>query len=412
MALNALFTGSTGLRANSSVLDIIGNNLANLNTSGYKTQRPLFKDLVYQTLSSGTSEGRNPSQLGYGVGVGSVDSIFLQGAVTPTSRSLDAAIQGRGFFTLTDGEKTVYSRSGSFNIDSAGFLVDPNTGFRVQRRGSVGETTLTTPGFQTPGDLDIKVPFGAGIMGLPTQNVNFRGNISNTLAVGESYSTAIQVFDSQSTSRALTVTFTKTAINEYSASATVSGGTATAAATPITFDLNGFLAGPATLNVDLTGIPGADNQTITLQLGTPGQSTGLTQFGSSSTATAVTQDGSGSGTLTAVSFDANGTLQGIFSNGRSVPIAQLAIADFTNDAGLLRDGNNYFISSVASGEALLGEANTGGRGVVQGSSLEGSNVDIALEFSRLIIAQRGFQVNTRTISAANETLQELASIIR
>jgi flagellar hook protein FlgE len=137
----------------------------------------------------------------------------------------------------------------------------------------------------------------------------------------------------------------------------------------------------------------------------------VTQFGGTSTATAITQDGSGFGTLTDVSFDASGTLQGQFSNGRTIPLAQLAIAGFNNEGGLSRSGNNYFLTSAASGEALIGTAGSGGLGSVQGSALEGANVDISIEFSRLIIAQRGFQVNARTITAADETLQELANII-
>jgi flagellar hook protein FlgE len=417
MALNALFTGSTGLQANSFALDVVGNNLANLNTTGYKTQRTLFKDMVYQTLNpgsapSGTTGGTNPSQNGFGVSVGAIDSLFEQGSVTPTGRPLDAALQGRGFFVLTDGTTTSYSRAGSFAIDAGGFLVDPNTGFRVQRSGVVGEGTATVPGFQVSGSQDIRVPLGAGVAGTTTTSVTFQGNLSSSLAVGETTSTAIQVYDSQSAPRALSVTFTKTAANTFDVSAVISGGTVTLGTTQVTFDTAGALVGPATITANVTGIAGAAPQTLTLNLGTPGQTTGLTQFGGISTATATTQDGTGFGTLTTVSFDNAGILQGQFSNGRTIPLAQLAIAGFTNEGGLLRSGQNYFVTSASSGEALIGNAGSGGLGTVQGASLEGANVDIAIEFSRLIIAQRGFQVNARTISAANETLQELANIIR
>ncbi len=417
MALTALFTGSTGLQANSSALDVVGNNLANLNTTGYKTQRTLFKDLVYQTLNpgsapSGSLGGTNPSQNGFGVAVGSVDSLFQQGSINPTGRSLDAAIQGAGFFVVSDGSTTAFTRAGSFAVDAAGFLIDPNTGFRVQRTGTVGEGNAVTPGFQVTGNNDIRVPFGAGAPGVQTSTVNFQGNLSSTLAVGQSTTTAIQVYDSQSTPRALTVTFTKTGANAFDVSAQISGGTASITTPGVTFDTAGLLVNPGTLAVDVTGIAGAAAQTITLNLGTPGQATGLTQFGGTSTAAAVTQDGSGFGTLTDVSFDNNGNVQGQFSNGRTIPIAQLAIAGFNNEGGLLRSGNNYFLTSAASGEALIGTAGSGGVGTVQGSALEGANVDIAIEFSRLIIAQRGFQVNARTITAANDTLQELANIIR
>ncbi len=417
MALNALFVGASGLSANSTALDVVGNNLANLNTTGYKTQRTLFKDVVYQTLNAGSSSsqqigGTNPVQLGFGVNVGSIDSILGQGNLTPTGRNLDAGIQGAGFFVVTDGTQNLFTRAGAFSLDSGGFLIDPSTGYRIQRSGVVGEPTATTPGFQVPGSQDIRVPIGAGLPGLQTANVNYQGNLSSSLLVGETATTSIQVYDSQSTPRALTVTFTKTATNTFSVSAVISGGTATPATTTVTFDTAGLLVAPATISVAISGIAGAAAQTITLNLGTPGQTTGLTQFGGTSTATAVTQDGTGFGTLTDVSFDATGNVQGRFSNGRTIPIAQLAVAGFNNPGGLLRMGQNYFLSSPASGEALIGIAGQGGLGSIQGGSLEGANVDIAIEFSRLIIAQRGFQVNARTITAANDTLQELANIIR
>lgn len=415
MALNALFTGSTGLVANSTTLDIIGSNLANSNTTGFKAQRVQFNDLVYQTLNpgsgpSGNFGGVNPIQMGAGVEIGSIGTNLSQGNLTTTGRPLDMGLNGAGFFVLSDGTNTVYSRAGAFDVDAAGFLVDPATGLHVQRFGNAGEPTPTTPGFQVVGDQNIRVPFGAGIPGLPTLNVQMQGNIQNSIAIGGSYTTAIQVYDTQSTPRALNVTFTKTAADTYTVSATVSGGTATVAPATLTFDGNGLLVSPASAAVTLTGLPGP--QTLNLNFGTPGQSTGVTQFGQASTATGVTQDGRGSGILTSVSVQTDGTLIGVFSNGRTVPLAQLALATFNNPGGLIRQGDNYFTNSPASGEALTGPGGTGGRGTVQGGALEASNVDIAIEFSRLIIAQRGFQVNARTVTAANETLQELANIIR
>lgn len=412
MALNALFVGATGLVTNSTALDIVGNNLANLNTTGFKTQRLLFKDVIYQTLSAGTGAtdtigGTNPLQFGFGVSVSSIDSILIQGTINQTGRGLDVAIQGAGFFVANDGTQNLFTRAGGFAIDSNGFLVDPSTGYRVQRFGTVGDGT-----FQTAGDLNIRVPLGAGIAGVTTSTVDFRGNLSSALAVGGTATTSIQVFDAQSTSRTLTATFTKTGTNTFDLSTTIAGGTATPATTAITFDSAGVLVSPETIDVALTGLTGVADQTITLNLGTAGQTVGLTQFGGDSTATAVTQDGSSSGTLTDVSFDAAGNVVGSFSNGRTVPLAQLALASFTNPGGLVRVGQNYFAVSAASGAPLLGSAGQGGVGSVQGGALEAANVDIASEFTRLIIAQRGFQVNARTITAANDTLQELANIIR
>jgi flagellar hook protein FlgE len=417
MALTALFTGVTGLQRNSLALDVSGNNIANLNTTGYKSQLMNFKDLLYQTLSSGSAPsgglgGKNPLQVGFGVAVGSIGSEFTQASINPSGRSLDAAIQGSGFFVLSDSQSQVYTRAGAFSVDAAGYLVDPNTGMRVQRSGTVGETSATAPGFQTPGNSDIRIPFGAGLAGVPTTTVQLQGNLSSSLAVNDTKTAAIQIYDSLSGPQPLTLTFTKTGVGSFDVTAAVGGGgTATVSGGPITFDTAGNLVGPGTLTVDLTGISGAANQTITLNVGTPGSADGLTQFGGVSTATAVTQDGFGFGTLTDISFDTDGIVQGLFNNGRTIPLAQLAIAGFTNEGGLLRSGDNNFTSSPASGEAIIGPAGAGGRGTVVGGALEGSNVDIATEFSRLIIAQRGFQANARTITAANDTLQELANII-
>lgn len=417
MGLNALFIGSTGLASNATALDVVGNNLANLNTTGFKSQRVGFQDVVYQTLNSGSSAstrvgGTNPVQLGFGVGLGTIGSLFTQGNLTPTGRVLDAGLQGSGFFQLTNGTNMVYSRNGSFDIDSSGLLIDPSTGFRVQRFGSVGETTPTTPGFQVNGNNDIRVPLGAGIAGVETSTVSLQGNLSTTIAVGGTFSTAIQIYDSQSSPKVMNITFTKTALNTYDVSADVNGVAQTIASPTITFDNTGLLVSPATMDVSIAAGGGSNAQTVTLDIGTPGQSVGLTQFGGAPTATAVRQDGSGAGSLDSISFSSDGTVQGQFSNGRTVAIAQLAIAGFNNQGGLLRLGTNYFTTSPASGEALVGPAGSGGRAVVQGGSLEGSNVDVATEFAKLIIAQRGFQVNARTVSAANDTLQELANIIR
>lgn len=418
MALTALFTGASGLTTFSRALDVVGNNLANMNTSGYKSQRAQFKDLVYQQLDFGSAGdganigGTNATQIGYGVDVGAIDTVFLQGAINPTGRSLDAAIQGSGFFVFRTPTGSVYSRVGSFGVDASGFLVDPSTGARAQRTGTVGDGSATEPAFQVVGNGDIKVPIGAGAAGLPTSIVRFQGNLNKNMAIGDTANTGIQVYDSQSGPQNLQVVFTKTAINTYSVSATIPGATVTVPPTPVTFDNSGVLLSPATLDITVSGIPGANTQTITLNLGIPGQTTGIQQFGGATGVAAITQNGLGAGTLTQVSIDDNGIIQGQFTNGRTIPLAQLALASFNNEGGLIRIGNNYFQGGPGSGEPLVGSAGSGSRGLIQGSSLEGSTVDIAIEFSRLIIAQRGFQVNARTITAANDTLQELANIIR
>jgi flagellar hook protein FlgE len=417
MALTALYTGGTGMIAFSNMLDVVGNNIANINTPGYKDQQVSFQDLVYQTLNPGSPAtakigGTNPNQLGQGVGTGANSTLFTQGTITATGQPLDAAIQGNGFFVLGTGATQLYTRDGSFTVDSAGFLVDPTTGERVQRTGTVGEGTATTPGYQVAGNNDINIPYGAGLPGVETSTVNYQGNIDNNLTVGQSANTSIQVYDSQSAAHTLTVTFTNTGTGAYSASATVDGAAETVTGGPVTFGANGLIASGNTLTVAVTGTNGAANQTITLNLGAVGSATGLTQFGTATTAQAVTQNGIAAGTLESVSYDSSGNIQGQFSNGETIPIAQLAIASFNNEGGLLQVGNNDYSTSPASGQAVIGTAASGGLGTVVGGSLEGSNVNISTEFANLIIAQRGFQVNAETVTIADQVLADLASIIQ
>lgn len=412
MALNAIFAGVTGLSANSQFLDVVGNNLANSSTTAFKSQRVLFKDLVYQTLNGGSAAGAesgavNPSQIGFGVAIGSIGSMFQQGTLTPTGRNLDVGIQGNGFFVLADGFRTVYSRAGAFDIDMTGYLVDPGTGMRVQRFGSVGEGT---GGFQIPGNMDLRIPLGASRPGQMTANVTAQGNLSATMPIGESVSMASMIYDSMGSPRTLGVTLTRTSITNFSVSATVTGGTVTVPATPIVFNSSGYLVSPSSIPLTLVGLPAS--QTVNLNVGTPGFTDGLTLFGGASSAALIFQDGYGPGTLDSVSIDKSGLVYGLFSNGRTEAIAQMAIARFMGEGGLLREGDNYFRESPASGPALVGTAGSGGRGTVVSSTLENSNVDIAQEFSRLILAQRGFQVNARVISVSNEVLQELSTIIR
>jgi len=423
MALNALFTASSALQAFSSDLDLIGNNLANLNTTGFKSQTIGFQDLLYQTLQSGSAQttntgSLNPEQIGFGVQLGATGSDFTEGTATATGNPLDASIQGSGFFVVANGTQVFYTRSGNFSIDSSGQLIDANTGDLVQRFGNVGEGGGGNPAFQIPGNTAITIPTGVTVPGTATNSVTLQGNISANQAVGGTTTASIQVFNNQGSTAALTLTFTETAANTYAVSGTVSGagtsvtisGGGGAGGNQVSFDpTTGLLTSPSTLTATLNGTPG--NQAVTLNLGTPGASNGITQFGGASTISAVAQNGSGPGTLKSESIDQNGILEGVFSNGASIPIAQLAIANFANPAGLTRVGNNYFVTSSASGNPIVGPANSGGAGSIEGGTLEGSNVDISTEFTNLILAQNGFEVNARTVTVADQILQATAALI-
>jgi flagellar hook protein FlgE len=419
----SLYTGVSGLQAAQQMRDVVGNNLANLNTTGFKTQAVNFADLVYQTLSQPTQGvtggvgGTDPTQVGLGTFLEGTSTNFLQGSLQQTGRTYDLAVEGNGFFAVSNGAGTYYTRAGSFDVDANGFLVDPSTGYKVQRFGTVGEGTATTPAFQTAASTDIKIPIGTGIPGTGTQNVTLQGNLSASLATNGTYSTAIQIFDSQGTGHSLSLTFTKTATNTFGLTGALSdGGTVTVPAnTSITFNADGSLAGPATIALSIAypaAIGVTTPQAVTLKLGTVGKTDGLTQFGGNSSAAAINQDGAAAGSLTSVSVGQDGTINGAFSNGKILAIAQIALATFANPGGLTRQGNNYYAATVNSGPPVVAGGLAGGRGLVQGGTLEQSNVDVSTEFTNLIIAQRSFQVNAKAITTSSEVLQDLANIIR
>jgi flagellar hook protein FlgE len=416
---SSLFAGVAGLKIHQTLLDVVGNNLANVNTTGFKGQRVEFQDVIYSTMQQASAPaqggqlgGTNPIQVGLGAAVASIDTSFQQGSIQLTGRDLDLALQGNGFFVVSNSTQKFFTRAGSFDVDSAGFIVDPSTGYYVQRFGIVGETGANA--YQVVGDNRIRIPFGASMAASATANVTLQGNLSANMLVGDTYSAAIQVYDTQGRAHSLTITFTKTAGNTFSATAAVTGGTVAGIPLgPITFNADGSLAGPATGNITLSfppDLPAA--QPVTLQFGTVGGFDGLTQFGNSSAAVANSQDGFAAGTLTSFSVNQDGIIRGLFTNGREIALAQLAVASFANPNGLNRQGNTYFLNSGNSGDPLLGTALAGDRGSIQRGALEQSNIDTAAEFTRLIIAQRGFQLNARTITASDEVLQELANLIR
>jgi flagellar hook protein FlgE len=420
--MSSLYTGVTGLQAAQDMLNIVGNNLANVNTTGFKSESADFADLVYQTLSQATGGavstvgGTNPSQIGLGTFLAGTSTNLQQGALEETGNNLDLAIQGNGYFQVSNGQGTYYTRDGSFSVDANGYLVDPTTGYKVQRVGTVGEGTSTTPAFQSAANSDIQIPYGVGIPGVATGNVTVQGNLNASMGVGTTYSAPIQVYDSQGTSHSLTLTFTNTGTNTYSLSASLSGATSVTVptGTAITFGTNGSLTSPATVALTVTypNTAGVTSpQTITVNLGTEGSTNGLTQFGATSSAAVISQDGAASGTLTSVTVGQDGTINGSFSNGQILSIAQIGIANFANPDGLSQSGNNYYAETVNSGPPIVTGGEAGAAGLIQAGSLEQSNVDVSTEFTNLVIAQRAFEVNAKAITTSAEVQEDLANII-
>ena len=551
----ALSAGVTGLQAHQKMLDIAGNNLANVNTTAFKASRITFSELLSETIkkaSQPTSSvgGTNPQQMGSGVGVSGIAPNMTQGNIINTGNPLDLAVEGEGYFVLSDGQQNIYTRSGTFGVDSDSNLVDPATGYHVQRIGSEGEIE----GFQTPGVSDIHVPYDVAMPAKATTEIVVSGNLSADAAfsvtraqvissnVAYTYSNGITASEStlfsdldqcngSLTDGNITVTgFDKDGTSfgpgldfavvggtttlgdfiSYLNTTVLDGSTASLVngQIRITDDTSGYsktdmalsyenntltmpgyfelstvggeevksinitaydtqggkhvLSGsfvrtgtPNTWDMVLTSVTGniseitmanrrieditfdasdgsyaglgssdsaefvmtfahdtASPQTVDVNLGTPGKLDGLTQFAGNSTAVAREQDGYEAGRLSTVSVNNEGIVIGAFSNGIKKNIATLQVSLFQNTAGLENAGNNYFIPSANSGEAIATQAMTGGAGSIHGGALEKSNADVATEFVNMIQAQNGFQANARSIRVANDILRELTSLIR
>jgi len=412
---SAIFTGVTGLQVHQRRIDVIAANIANVNTTGYRGSRALFQDLFSQTLQGpsaplGTFGGRNGSQVGLGVRLGVIDINFTQGTLLNTGVASDLAIQGNGFFILSGGSGNAYTRDGSFTINANGELVDSATGLFVQgfQADSNGVIVPNAP------LTNISIPLGTTSIVRATTDVSLVGNLDSGAAAGDTVVRSVQVFDSLGTPRDVTITFTKSATtNEWDWAATSADpeiDTITGAGT-IGFDTDGSVMSGGIGNVSITflaGIPAApiDPFVFDFDFGN------ISQLSAESDVSVSNQDGYSRGTLEAFNIGANGILNGVFSNGLTQVLGQVALATFANNGGLIRDGSNLFRESPGSGIAQVGTPGTGGRGQVSGGVLEGSNVDLGTEFSNLIVTQRGFQANARTITTADTLLQETVNLVR
>ena len=536
----SLMTGISGLRTHQSKLDVIANNLANMNTTGFKSQAMTFSDQMYQNLRNGGGETA-PQSVGTGVQISRISRRFNQGPLETTGQIFDFAMQGEGFFTVVSptGEN-LYTRDGSFNLDPQGRLIDPSTGYYVRRFGDEGAEDGAA--FQISGDDSIRIPLGAAVAGQETTAVDFQGNLPSTaqppltqivsstapfetgsgaatlttllndltlntvdyvsgdqvtvfganpdgstfnanfnadgatmadlvntlntamtgataslaadgtLTVtadsagdslisigiadsagntgqtnfsgngmtetspgsdGETYETSFEVFDVRGQTHRVNFEFRKISANSWDGTASIqasSGVLLDDSVFNITFNEDGTFA--------LAGDSGIGDTDIELNLSSVSapQSIILDFRNMSHLATEYTvnqsPDGFPSGTIVSVSVSDSGQLSGVATNGRTIPLAQLAIARFRNAGALNAIGNNQFQQTIAAGIPLVGEGNTNGRGSIVGGQLESSNVDVAQEFTQLIVAQRGFSANARTITVADEMLEELTNIIR
>ncbi len=505
----------SGLDTSSTGLSVIANNLANLNTTGFKGQTAEFQDLFYQQI--GTSGDGSAIQVGVGASVAAIESQMTQGSIQSTGNSTDVAIQGDGFFVINKGGDLLYTRAGNFSVGSDGSLmtqdggivegyqavdgvIPPNatlgalsiptglinppkattqvqlalnldatggsatvaasqqtgTGITAGTALAANGTLTFTDGTNTftytaaandtlatlVTDINKNANFTASLTGnnlvITAANGNAITFTTNTLsdaATGDlkeaftptgtnsaagTFSTSIVAYDALGASHVLTYNFTHTGTNTWAYTITVpaadlgAGGNTTVGAGTLTFNGNGQLVTPAANVAGLTIADLADGATpldFTWNLYNPDGGGLVTQLAGSSATSSTQQDGYASGSLNSFTIGGDGIIQGIFSNGQTSSLGQIALATFSNDQGLIRNGSNEFVESLASGAANVGQPETGGRGSLSGGALEQSNVDIATQFAQLIVAERDYQANSKALTTFDEVTQTAISLI-
>jgi flagellar hook protein FlgE len=421
--LRSMFSGVSGLRSHQTMMDVIGNNIANVNTVGYKSGSVVFQDLLSQAIrgagvpdnTADGAGGTNPAQVGLGVTIAGIGNNFTQGASQLTGRATDLSIQGDGFFVVRDNGQQLYTRAGSLNFDALGRLTTADgsvlQGWTADANGVINANAAIG---------DLSMPLGQSTAPTVTTNVRLGGNLPADAAVGTQIVTSLTVYDVQGAPIDATFTFAKTADNAWTVTATMPDATTQA---PVTVGTTNLVwdptAAPPAFNPapSLTVTPPAttgewDGGTIAIDFGASGDAQALRQFAGQSSVAALSQDGAALGTLQSFTIGQDGVVTGVFSNGRTRAIGQIALAAFSNASGLEKTGNSLYRASVNSGLPQIGAAAAGGRGTLAGSTLEMSNVDLAQEFTNLIIAQRGFQANSRVITASDELLQDLVNLKR
>jgi flagellar hook protein FlgE len=498
----------SGLDSSSTELSVIANNLADLNTVGFKSQNTEFQDLFYQQI--GTSGDGNAVQEGVGVSVAGISSDLTQGSIQSSGVPTDVAIQGNGYFVVQTNGETFYTRAGNFSIGPTGQLLTQE-GAQVQGYPAVNgvvnanaalapleiSTGTTNPPKQTTAvqldlnlDSDSTLPVSAAsqqtgtgippasvlttgsvltitdgttpftyttvandtlanvanaINGSPNFSASISGNslvitakdgnpvtfttnsltdaaadtetfaASGTAAAAGTFSTSVAVFDSLGAVHVLTYNFTKTGPNAWSYNITIpaADGTVTGGTGNLAFNGNGQLIAPAgnVTGISLTLNNGANPLPFTWDLYSPNGGGLVTQLSAPSATSTTQQDGFSSGTLVNYVINSDGTIQGTFSNGQTSALGQIALASFTNEQGLVRNGSNEYLASLSSGQANVGTPGTGGRGTLSGGALEQSNVDIATQFAQLIVAERSYQANAKSVTTFDEVTQTAIGLI-
>ena len=462
--MRSLYSGVSGLQNHQTRMDVIGNNISNVNTNGFKRGRVNFQDMISQQMSGAakpTDElgGVNPKEVGLGMTIASIDNVFTQGNLQSTGVSTDLAIQGNGFFLLKSGEESFYTRNGAFGLDRDGTLVNPANGMRVQGwmaeevNGQMLVSTAASP-------EDLIIPVGSKDPAKETTNVNFACNLNkNTPEIMEgasaddiykgTWGTEQKIYDSFGNEHMLSVSFRRVPGNPNQWEATVQIDPDNADYTQtrvglgttdgmgntflVNFDNYGALASisdsagnlsntegqiviqtsfaVAESNPDAEGNP--YRQTLNINLGTIGSfKDTITQSASKSTTKAFYQDGYTMGYLDNFKIDSSGIITGVYSNGTNRTIGQIALASFANDRGLEKAGDNTYVESNNSGMARIGESGVAGKGTLMAGALEMSNVDLSEQMTDMIVTQRGFQASSKTIQTADTLLDTVMNLKR
>ncbi len=488
--MRSMFSGVSGIKSHQTKMDVVGNNIANVNTTGFKSGRATFSDMMSQTLNAaaapqGTSRGGvNAKQIGLGVGVGAIDLLFTDGSVQSTGKNTDLALSGNGLFVLKQGNETYYTRNGAFEFDADGNYVMPGNGMFVQgwteQLNAAGENAATSEDKtvtsintnSAPGIINIKA--GKSMSPAVTTKAGYTGNMNSGTDLGQTVTTTITVYDDQGFSYAVPVVFQKLAtdgtqvmtptsantwtmgfVDPYVAGTTaqvvVSGTTTvvTLASTSVniydpnwsgpptaldpasnhiiatvsmtstailTFGENGSLEAPGSTDMPEIHLSPTSARSSALTSTTPTHVTvgvdlsDLTQYANETTVHGDT-DGWTSGTLKSVTIDSSGLITGVYTNGVRQYEGQVAIAQFTNASGLEKVGSSLYQESNNSGTANVKTATALGV-TITASALEMSNVDIANEFSEMIITQRGFQSNSKIVTVSDEMLETVINMKR
>ena len=434
--MGSFATPLSGLTAAQGQLQSVSNNLANINTDGYKDQTLTFADVFSQNgITNGSGD---PVQTGSGVTISSTDANFTEGSLNATGTTSNMALSGNGFFvTQSASGLPDYTRAGDFTTNKAGQITTPS-----------GELLLGYPAtngvVNTAATLQpLQVGTGVTSPAVASTTFNISANLNASSVVGDTASSTLPVFDSLGASHTLSVTYTMTAPNTWSYAVTIpsadlipapAGATTTVASGTLNFSSSGVLtstlptggAAPVAPSSGITltvppaavapavqtaFVDGAATMPLTWNLVTAGSPT-ISQTSTASATSATSTNGFASGTLQTYAVQPDGTINGTFSSGQTLALGQVAVASFANNQGLVAIGNNNYQATAASGPSVVGLAGTGGRGTVIGGSVEQSNVNIATEFSKLIVAQQAYSANAKTITTFNQVSQATIAMLQ